>query len=50
MLLPRETRITNGNVADFGDYKNVVGECTGLKLAINEIDILSKNIEKANED
>tara|TARA_R110000803_G_scaffold79057_1_gene144440 strand:+ start:7941 stop:8096 length:156 start_codon:yes stop_codon:yes gene_type:complete len=45
MIEVREAKIHNGNIANMEQYKAVVGERTGLLLAINEIEDLRKNQE-----
>ena len=40
LLNAREGVLCNGTAKDFAGYKEVVGQITGLKLAINEIDTL----------
>ena len=52
MVTRKETRdeiILNGNVGDFSEYKSVVGQRTGLVLAIQEIDDLLEKLETNND-
>jgi hypothetical protein len=46
MIEAREAKIHNGNVRNMEEYKSVVGERTGLLLAISEIEDLLKNQEE----
>lgn len=39
-----------GRPKDYATYRELVGEITGLTLAITEIESLLKHIEKANDD
>ena len=44
----RRTSLGNGNISTMEQYKNVVGEISGLLLAIDEIHALLENMEKLN--
>jgi len=45
----RHEVITTGSINDMEQYKTIVGECTGLSLAIDEILTLLRNMEKLDE-
>lgn len=44
----RRTSLGNGNISTMEQYKNIVGEISGLSLAIDEIHALLENMEKLN--
>lgn len=49
MLETRTVKISSGNIPSFEVYKQIVGELTGLSLAINEIDDLQKKQQEADD-
>ena len=50
MLEAREESLNFGNATSYEIYKQWVGECTGLRLAISEINNLLKNNEDIDDD
>ena len=42
----RRTSLGNGNVSSMEQYKNIVGEISGLSLAMDEIKALLERMEK----
>ena len=42
MIEVRESKILNGNISNMETYRAVVGELTGLRMAIGEINDLHK--------
>jgi hypothetical protein len=44
----RTVKINSGNIPNFKVYKQIVGELTGLSLAINEINDLQKKQQEAD--
>lgn len=46
MVEAREMKLNQGNVKDMETYRAVVGERTGLRLAISEIDDLQNKQEE----
>lgn len=42
----RKDALGNGNISSMEQYKNIVGEITGLSLAIDEIKALLEKMEK----
>ena len=49
LLNTRQTVLCGGNAKDFAHYKQIVGEISGLNLAMNEINDLQKK-RKDNDD
>lgn len=49
LLNTRQIVLYGGSAKDFAHYKQIVGEITGLNLAINEINDLQKK-RKDNDD
>ena len=50
LIQTRERVLGGGQAKDFGHYKQMVGEITGLSLAINEINSLQQRINRRNDD
>ena len=50
LIHTRERVLGGGQAKDFGHYKQMVGEITGLSLAINEINSLQQRINRRNDD
>jgi hypothetical protein len=48
-IASRHEVITTGSITNMEQYKTIVGECTGLSLAIEEILVLLKNMEKLDD-
>ena len=46
----RTEALIHGGAKDYPKYTQIVGEITGLTLALSEIDDLQHNIKKANND
>ena len=46
----RTEYVASGAAKDYASYQRVVGELSGLSLALDEIEDLQQNIEKANDD
>ena len=50
LKVQRHQSMETGQLKDYAAYRQVVGELTGLTLAIREIEDLQHNIERANDD
>lgn len=46
----RVDNLSVGSAKDYAAYQRIVGEVSGLSLAINEIETLLDNIQKVNDD
>ena len=46
LVTTRDNKITAGNCEDFAVYKQIVGERTGLLMAIQEINDLLKRLSE----
>ena len=49
LIETRAIKINSGNIPNFKIYKQIVGELTGLSLAINEIDDLQRKQREADD-
>jgi hypothetical protein len=50
MLEAREESVNHGMAKNYEEYKQWIGECTGLRLSIAEINSLLKNYEDLEDD
>lgn len=50
LLNTRNDVLCSGGAKDFPGYTRIVGEITGLNLAIRELDDLQKRIDRNNGD
>jgi hypothetical protein len=50
LLLTRKEVLCGGGAKDYAHYKQIVGEITGLNLAIGELNDLQKRIDTNNGD
>jgi len=48
LIQTRAIKLSSGNIPNFKVYKQIVGEVTGLSLAINEIEDLQRKQNEAD--
>jgi len=48
LIQTRAIKLNSGNIPNFKVYKQIVGELTGLSLAINEIEDLQRKQNEAD--